>query len=55
MFDWPGIGLYATNSIISLDFQPIMGATLLIGVTFVIVNLLIDLMYGLFDPRIRYT
>jgi len=55
VFDWPGIGLYATNSIISLDFQPIMGVTLLIGVTFVIVNLLIDLMYGLFDPRIRYT
>jgi peptide/nickel transport system permease protein len=55
VFDWPGIGLYATNSIISLDFQPIMGVTLLIGVTFVIVNLVIDLMYGLFDPRIRYT
>lgn len=55
VFDWPGIGLYATNSIISLDFQPIMGVTLLIGVTFVILNLVIDLMYGLFDPRIRYT
>jgi peptide/nickel transport system permease protein len=55
VFDWPGIGLYATTSIISLDFQPIMGVTLLIGVTFVILNLAIDLMYGLFDPRIRYT
>jgi peptide/nickel transport system permease protein len=55
VFDWPGVGLYATNSIISLDFQPIMGVTLLIGVTFIIMNLVIDLMYGLFDPRIRYT
>ena len=55
VFDWPGIGLYATTSIISLDFAPIMGVTLLIGVTFVILNLIIDLMYGLFDPRIRYT
>ncbi|MBI5300865.1 MAG: ABC transporter permease [Chloroflexi bacterium] len=55
VFDWPGIGLYATTSIISLDFQPIMGVTLIIGVTFVIMNVIIDLMYGLFDPRIRYT
>jgi peptide/nickel transport system permease protein len=55
VFDWPGIGLYATNSIISLDFQPIMGVTLLIGITFVFTNLLIDLAYGLFDPRIRYS
>ncbi len=55
VFDWPGVGLYATTSIISLDFQPIMGVTLIIGVTFVIMNLTIDLMYGWFDPRLRYT
>ena len=55
VFDWPGLGLYATNSIIALDFQPIMGVTLLIGIMFVATNLLIDLLYGLFDPRIRYT
>ncbi len=55
VFDWPGIGLYATNSIIALDFQPIMGVTLLIGVMFVVTNLIVDLLYGLFDPRIRYT
>jgi len=55
IFDWPGIGLYATTSIISLDFQPIMGVTLIIGVTFMLVNLTVDLLYGLFDPRIRYT
>lgn len=55
VFDWPGIGLYATTSIIALDFQPIMGVTLVIGVTFVVMNLVVDLMYGLIDPRIRYT
>jgi peptide/nickel transport system permease protein len=55
VFDWPGIGLYATTSIISLDFQPIMGVTLIIGVTFVVMNLVMDVMYGLVDPRIRYT
>jgi peptide/nickel transport system permease protein len=54
VFDWPGIGLYATKSILSLDFQPIMGVTLLIGITFVLVNLVIDVLYGVFDPRIRY-
>ncbi len=55
VFDWPGIGWYATQSIISLDFMPIMGVTLLIGITFVLLNLVIDLCYGLFDPRIRYS
>lgn len=55
VFDWPGIGWYATQSIISLDFNPIMGVTLLIGITFVLLNLIIDLLYGVFDPRIRYT
>ncbi|HEV2038211.1 MAG TPA: ABC transporter permease, partial [Candidatus Eremiobacteraceae bacterium] len=54
VFDWPGIGLYATKSVLSLDFQPIMGVTLLIGITFVLVNLVIDVLYGVFDPRIRY-
>ena len=54
VFDWPGIGLYATKSVLSLDFQPIMGVTLLIGITFVLVNLVVDVLYGVFDPRIRY-
>ncbi len=54
VFDWPGIGLYATKSVLSLDFVPIMGVTLLIGITFVLVNLVIDVLYGVFDPRIRY-
>ncbi len=55
VFDWPGIGLYATSSIVTLDFQPIMGVTLLIGITFVATNLITDLLYGFFDPRIRYS
>ncbi len=55
VFDWPGIGLYATSSIVTLDFQPIMGVTLLIGITFVLTNFVVDLLYGLIDPRIRYT
>lgn len=54
VFDWPGIGLYAVNSALTLDFEPVMGSTLLIGVAFLVVNLLTDLSYGLLDPRIRY-
>lgn len=53
VFDWPGIGLYAVSSALSSDFQPIMGVTLLIGVNFMVANLLVDLAYGWLDPRIR--
>jgi peptide/nickel transport system permease protein len=54
VFDWPGMGLYAVSSAVSLDFQPIMGVTLMAGLLFLIVNLLTDLLYGVLDPRIRY-
>jgi peptide/nickel transport system permease protein len=53
VFDWPGIGLYATQSAIAQDFQPIMGVTLLIGANFMIANLLVDLAYIWLDPRTR--
>jgi peptide/nickel transport system permease protein len=54
VFDWPGIGLYAVKSAMALDFQPIMGITLLVGLLFTIINLLVDISYGIIDPRIRY-
>jgi peptide/nickel transport system permease protein len=54
VFDWPGIGLYAVESAMTLDFQPIMGITLFVGLLFTIVNLLVDISYGILDPRIRY-
>jgi peptide/nickel transport system permease protein len=54
VFDWPGVGLYAVKSAMTLDFQPIMGITLFVGLLFTIVNLLVDISYGLIDPRIRY-
>ena len=54
VFDWPGVGLYAVHSAIALDFQPVMGVTLLIGLLFLVVNLATDLTYGVLDPRIRY-
>lgn len=54
VFDWPGVGLYAVNSALTLDFQPIMGVTLMVGLIFLTVNLVTDLLYGVLDPRIRY-
>jgi peptide/nickel transport system permease protein len=53
VYDWPGVGLYAVNAAVSSDFQPIMGVTLLIGLNFMLANLLVDLAYGWLDPRIR--
>lgn len=53
VFDWPGIGLYAVSSAIAGDFKPVMGVTLLIGLNFMIANLVVDLLYGVLDPRLR--
>jgi peptide/nickel transport system permease protein len=54
VFDWPGIGLYAVQSVVNFDFEPIMGVTILVGVLFIGLNLLVDVLYGVLDPRIRY-
>ena len=50
---WPGIGLYAYQSFQSLDYNPIMGITLVVSVIFVVLNFLIDLLYPLLDPRVK--
>jgi peptide/nickel transport system permease protein len=55
VYDWPGIGLYAVASAVSSDFQPIMGVTLLVGLNFMLANLLVDVAYGWLDPRLRRT
>jgi peptide/nickel transport system permease protein len=55
VFDWPGIGLYAVVSAISSDFKPVMGTTLVIGVLFMLANLLVDIAYGWLDPRVKAT
>lgn len=54
IFDWPGLGLYAVESSLRLDFQPIMGITILYGLVFSLVNVATDVAYGLLDPRVRY-
>ena len=52
VFDWPGIGLYATKSALTLDFMPIMGIALLYGVVFSLINIAVDVTYGALDPRV---
>lgn len=54
IFSWPGIGGYATTSAISLDFPAVMGVTLVAGLAYSLVNLVVDLAYAFFDPRISY-
>ena len=51
VFDWPGLGLYAVNSILQSDYNAIMGFTLTMGCVFIIANLLVDIAHGLIDPR----
>jgi ABC-type dipeptide/oligopeptide/nickel transport system permease component len=51
VFDWPGLGLYAYQSIILSDYQAILGVTLLAGFVYVSVNLIVDLVLTLMDPR----
>ncbi len=53
VFDWPGTGLYAVSSAIAGDFKPVMGVTLIVGLNFMLANLVVDLLYGVLDPRLR--
>jgi peptide/nickel transport system permease protein len=54
IFAWPGIGQYAYQAAQNLDFPAIVGVSLLIACNHVIINLAVDILYGLLDPRIRY-
>jgi len=54
IFDWPGMGKYVVDSVGFLDFPAIMGFTLVVSLVYVLINLLVDLLYALLDPQIRY-
>ena len=54
VFSWPGIGRLLVQSIGFRDYPVVQGCILLIAVTYLAVNLLTDLAYGVLDPRIRY-
>ncbi len=54
VFAWPGMGRLTFNAIIQHDYPVVLGVFVVLGVTVVLANLLIDLLYVLLDPRIRY-
>lgn len=54
IYDWPGIGLYAWNAVTTTDFNAIQGYILTCGVSYVLLNLAVDLLYAVVDPRIRF-
>lgn len=54
VFSWPGVGRYIILAITGKDFPAVQGAVMLIAVSFVMVNILVDILYGLIDPRISY-
>jgi dipeptide transport system permease protein len=53
VFAWPGIGSYAVEALIASDFAPVQGFVLTMAAMYVALNLLIDILYGLIDPRVR--
>ncbi|MEM5776340.1 MAG: ABC transporter permease, partial [Anaerolineaceae bacterium] len=55
IFAWPGVGRYAVLAATNLDYPAIMGVTLIIAVLYMLMNLVVDVLYAIIDPRIRET
>ncbi len=54
VFSWPGLARYGVRAILENDINAVMGVVLVIGAVFIIVNLIVDVLYGFLDPRVRY-
>jgi peptide/nickel transport system permease protein len=55
IFGWPGVGQLAVNSILQRDFPVVQGTVLLVTMSFIVTNLIVDILYAWVDPRIRYS
>src|SRR5699024_7719977 len=53
IFNWPGLGTLAIDSILARDFPMVQGIILFIGFVFVVINILVDILYGIIDPRVK--
>ena len=51
VFAWPGLGLYVTNSLLNADMNAVLGGTVIVGIAFIALNLVSDLLYRIADPR----
>ena len=54
VFSWPGISAYGADAVLAKDFNAVVAVTLIIGLAFLLANLIVDLLYGVLDPRVRY-
>lgn len=54
IFAWPGVGLLSVQAIQNRDFPVVQAAVLVVAVNFIVINLVVDLLYAWFDPRIKY-
>ena len=54
IFSWPGVGKWLVGSIFSRDYPAVQGGVLLVATLIIFVNLIVDLTYGLLNPRIRH-
>ncbi|MCK1551603.1 ABC transporter permease [Bradyrhizobium sp. 177] len=54
LYSWPGIGSLLVDSVLQRDIPAVQGSILVVVLSFLAINLLIDVLYGLIDPRIRY-
>ncbi len=55
IFSWPGIGQYAYHSATTLDLPAIMGVSLFVAIVYITINFIVDVLYGVIDPRMRIT
>lgn len=55
VFSWPGVGRLLTQALLGRDFPVVMGALMVLVVIVIVANLLADLVYGVLDPRVRYS
>jgi peptide/nickel transport system permease protein len=53
VFGWPGVGSYAIDALTASDYAPVQGFVLAMGILFVLLNLLIDVLYVVIDPRVK--
>ena len=54
VFAWQGIGQYAYQAAGNLDFPAITGVAILVSLNYAVINLVVDILYGIIDPRVRY-
>ena len=54
IFSWPGIGKWMIDSIFRRDYPSVQGGLLMIAAIIMLVNLIVDILYGLINPRIRH-